>query len=87
DVKTWVKTNDYFAGNRVEQGGDVFVPSNNKYPHIHIGNDFVTYSKSSSNHIYLIQGDQVFKGRIQTAQQDSQDAHVIQVCRYLDSQY
>lgn len=87
NVREWVRTNDFFEGNRVEQGGDVYVPSEKKYPHIHIGDNFVVYSKSPSNHSYLLNGSEVFKGRVETAQQDCGEAHIMQICRYLSSQY
>jgi len=82
-VKDWAKTNDYFANNIEKNGVDVFVPAANIYPHIHMGKNFITYSKSSSNHSELCRGDQVFKERINTAQQDTKNPYIDQVCRYM----
>lgn len=90
DAKTvmkWVKSNDFFEGNVVEDNGDVFVPYKNNYPHIHINKDFVTYSKSSSNHAYLIQGDQAYKERTETAKQDCGNADIMQICSYILSRF
>ena len=85
-VNTWVTGNDFFEGFKVAQGGDVFVPTNNRYPHIHIGNGYIVYSKTAHNHLYLCQGDQLFLNRVQTVLQDSDDAHVLQICRFIGGQ-
>ena len=86
-VREWVTTNDFFKGNRVEQGRDVFVPSNNKYPHVHIGTNFITSSKSPSNHSELVDAQgTVNNGRVLTCNQDTKSAEVMQLCRYLISQ-
>jgi hypothetical protein len=92
-VRQWVITNDYFEGGRVQQGRDCFVPSNASYPHIHIGEDFIVYSKSSGNHSHLIEpGDSNIRiGRIHTALQEESfqkrgNPCLIQLLRYMSSQ-
>ena len=85
-VMAFVRGNDYFD-HVVDAGGDLFVPSNNRYPHIHMHKNFVTYSKRSNNHMYLIQGDVAYKGRTETAKQDCGDAEIMQICSYILSQF
>lgn len=85
-VRDWVRTNDFFGTARITQGRDTFVPVNNRYPHIHIGDGFVVYSKTSSNHMELIRGDAVHSERTQQAFDDCNDANIMQVCRYILSQ-
>lgn len=88
-VRTWATSNDFFEDNIVEQGKDVFIPSEKKYPHIHIGPDFITYSKSKGNHMYIVDkgSDDVNHGRVINAYQGCSEAHIMQVCRYLTSQF
>ncbi len=89
-LKTWVTTNDLFTDDRVIQSGEVFVPSTNKYPHIHIGKNFVTFSASPTNHIYLCEGDMVYGNRIDNvlAGRPTRDLDPInQVCQYIRSQF
>jgi hypothetical protein len=89
EIRKWVTTNDYFAGGRdIADSDNLFVSSRNKYPHIHIGRDFITYSKGADNHMYLIEkGGVVRKPRIDTAVQDApKDAHIMQLLRYMSSQ-
>jgi hypothetical protein len=85
-VEAWVTSNHFFAGAVQVSGSDVYIPSANRYPHIHIGSGFIVYSKSSSNHSYLVNGNDVFAGRCQTARSNCNEAHIIQVCRYIESQ-
>jgi len=85
-VAAWVTTNYFFAGAVQGAGNDVYVPAGNRYPHIHIGNGFVVYSKSKNNHTYLVQGDNVYANRCQTARADCGEAHIMQICRYIESQ-
>lgn len=70
----------------VTQGRDTFVPVNNRYPHIHVGDGFVVYSKTSSNHMELIRGNVVHAARTQQACDDCNNADIMQVCRYILSQ-
>jgi hypothetical protein len=90
-VREWVTTNDYFEGALVRQGKDLFVPDNARYPHVHIGTNFIVYSKSSGNHSYLIEkGGTIQQGRIHTAVQEetlqNKSAELIQLLRYMASQ-
>lgn len=89
-VQKWVLSNDYFTpdfgGSREEQGREVFVPST-KYPHIHIGADYIVFSKSKTNHSYLIEtGGIIRQGRIATALMDVADLNMKQLLRYMSSQ-
>jgi hypothetical protein len=88
-IRTWVRSNDFFNGYIVEQSGDVFIPGPNKYPHIHIGTNYITYSKTHSNHMYLVEtgSTNVNQGRVSNVLQDSNNAHILQVCRYMKSQF
>jgi hypothetical protein len=88
-IREWSTTNDFFDGSIVQQGKDVFIPSNSKYPHIHIGSDFITYSKTPSNHMYIVEkgSNDVNKGRVLNAFQDSHEAHIMQACRYMTTQF
>jgi hypothetical protein len=88
-IREWATTNDFFEGNIVQQGKDVFIPSNNKYPHIHIGKDFITYSKAPSNHMYMVEtgSEMVNQGRVLNAFQGCKEAHIMQACRYMSSQF
>jgi len=47
-------------------GNQDYIPAGHKYPHLHCGKDFYTYSKSSSNHTNMVNGDQVFCGKVAT---------------------
>jgi hypothetical protein len=90
-LREWVKSNDlftkYFGGDRVEKGNDLFMPSEKKYPHIHIGKDFVTFSKNPSNHIYLIEkGGLVMKNRIIDQSAGTSDFDIKQLLRYMQFQ-
>ena len=85
-VRDWVRGNDFFGTARITQGRDTFVPTNNHYPHIHIGDGFVVYSKTSNNHMDLIRGDSVYEERTQQAFDTCNDANMMQVCRYILSQ-
>ena len=87
NVRAHVEDNMFYEGSRVIQGKDIFVPSNNKYPHVHIGPDYVVYSKGSNNHMYMVErGGQVQNGRVLTARQDSGNAEIMQICGYITSQ-
>jgi hypothetical protein len=92
-VRKWVTTNDYFESDRVQQGHDCFVPNNARYPHIHIGKDYIVYSKSSGNHSHLIEpGDSIIRhDRIHTALQEEAfqkrgNPCLVQLLRYMSSQ-
>lgn len=89
-IREWVKTNDYFAGGRdIVDNQNTFVSARHIYPHIHIGPNFVTYSKGANNHSYLIEvGGVVRKQRIDTALTDAPktDVFMNQVLRYMSSQ-
>ena len=90
-VRTWVLSNDYFTpdfgGSRVQQGNDVFVPTAARKPHIHIGRDFIVYSKTETNHSYLIEtGGVIRQGRIAQALTDVTDDNMKQLLRYMSSQ-
>ena len=88
-IRDWATGNNFFDGNIVKQGKDVFIPDQNRYPHIHISTNFVTYSKTPTNHMYLVEtgSESVNKSRVTNALQDSQEPHIIQVCRYMTSQF
>lgn len=89
-VTEWVKSNDLFTlddvATRVLQGRDVFVPSQNKYPHVHIGKDFIVWSKSPTNHTDLIRGSKVYEANIGNALGQAHDFGANQVLRYMKSQ-
>jgi hypothetical protein len=89
-IREWVKTNDFFEGGRdISDRQNTYVSSRNVYPHVHIGSNFITYSKGPNNHSYLIEaGGVVRKGRIDTALADAPQADVFmnQVLRYMSSQ-
>jgi hypothetical protein len=40
-----------------KMGNDYFMPGAKVYPHIHIGGNFVVYSKQDGHHADLIRGD------------------------------
>jgi hypothetical protein len=40
-------------------GNQDYIPAGGKYPHLHCGSDFYTYSASSSKHVNMAQGDKV----------------------------
>jgi hypothetical protein len=87
-LRQWITTNSlftkYFGGSLVEKSNDVFMPSEKKYPHIHIGKDFVTLSKNPQNHIYLIEkGGTVMKNRIIDQQKATTDFDMKQVLGYM----
>ena len=88
-VKAFVEGNDYFENNVVRKNTDMYVPSNNRYPHIHIGKNFVVYSKSKGNHSYLVEKSQsrASKSRTLNAKQNSGSADIMQICDYLLSQF
>ena len=86
-VRDWVLSNDFFEGYRVVEGNDVYVPTANKKPHMHLNKDFVVYSKSDSNHKELIRGDDVSCGRNADVLQDSNEAHIKQICRFISTKY
>jgi hypothetical protein len=88
-IRTWATTNDFFEDNIVQQGKNVFIPSEKKYPHIHIGPDFITYSKSDKNHMYIVdKGSEIVnQGRVLNAYQGCGEAHIMQACRYMSSQF
>ena len=54
---------------------------------MHLTKDFVVYSESNSNHIKLIQGDEVFCERNARVLQDTDDLHIDQICRFIRTQY
>jgi hypothetical protein len=90
-VRQWVKTNDYFTpafgGSRDVQGTDVFVPTAHKYPHIHIGANYITYSKTPSNHVYLVEtGGVVRMNRIDNALTEQGAGDMNQLLRHMKSQ-
>jgi len=88
-VRLWASSNDYFEGHIVFQGKDIFIPSEKKLPHVHIGKDFIVYKKGADNHSYLVNpGEEtVQKSRIAMARTGSNSADIDQVCRYLESQF
>ena len=47
-------------------GGQEYIPSGSKYPHLHCGKDFYTYSKTSSNHANMVNGDQANCGIVRS---------------------
>ncbi|MCG8653265.1 MAG: hypothetical protein MI861_25725, partial [Pirellulales bacterium] len=85
-VLNWAKNTSQLEGQRVIQGSNVYVEKL-AYPHIHIAKDFVTYSKNANNHTNLIQGQQVWTSRIQTAYQDCHNEAMRTVCRYMLGQF
>jgi hypothetical protein len=85
-VMAFVRGNDFFDS-VVDDGKDLFVPSKTRYPHIHMNKGFVTYTKNSSNHSYLLQGDSSYRGRVETAKQDCGDSEIMQICSYIISQF
>jgi hypothetical protein len=90
-VQEWLKTNDLFSNyfdvaTYVAQGRDIFVPSENKYPHVHVSRDFIVWSKSPSNHTDLIRGSMVYKANISNALGMTTDFGMSQLLRYMNSQ-
>ena len=83
----FVRGNDYFEGNVVDEGKDMWVPTNKRYPHIHMQKGFTVYSKTSSNHMYLISGSDANRGRTERAFEDCMNADIMQICRYILSQF
>ncbi len=88
-IREWATTNDFFEKNIVKQGKDVLILSNNKYPHIHIGPDFITYSKAPTNHMYIVEkgSEMVNQDRVLNAHSGCGEAHIMQACRYMSSQF
>lgn len=87
NVRDWIRSNDFFSGRVTSKSDGLYVPYENRYPHIHVGDNFVVYSKSKHNHIYLIQGSMVFGARAQQAYDDCRDAEMMQICRFILSQH
>ena len=90
-VRDWITSNDLYSAyldvaTFVEQGKDIFVPSENKYPHVHISKDFIVWSKSPTNHTDLIRGSMVYKANIGNALTSTTDFGVSQLLRYMNSQ-
>ncbi|NRF67355.1 hypothetical protein HLB44_10200 [Aquincola sp. S2] len=90
-VREWVTSNDLYSSyfdvaTYVAQGKDIFVPSQNKYPHVHVGKDFIVWSKSPTNHTDLIRGSMVYKQNIGSAMGMTTDFGMNQMLRYMNSQ-
>jgi hypothetical protein len=90
-VREWVTSNDLYSSyfdvaTYVAQGKDIFVPSENKYPHVHVGKDFIVWSKSKGNHTDLIRGSMVYKQNIGSASGFTTDFGMSQLLRYMNSQ-
>jgi hypothetical protein len=45
-------------------GNQDYIPAGNKYPHLHCGTSFYTYSKLSSSHVNMVNGDQVLCAKV-----------------------
>ncbi len=86
-VRAHIDGNDFYNALSVKQGNDLFVPSQVRYPHLHIGKNFITYSKTSTNHSEIVAANGfVNEGRLITMLQDSNSAEIKQVARYIMSQ-
>jgi len=86
-VRVWLTGAFWTDSGRVGQGRDLFVPSQNQYPHIQIGKDFIVWSKSPWNHTDLMRGGMAYPANISDALISSTSAfRGNELLRYLISQ-